>query len=96
MSQRILAIDAWEYKATDGTFTVADLHKQYNRICNPNDWRAPIDAIVPKAEVLITVAAITYYTGTTCKTHLVDAPDGYSGEFWRIRSVGYRNGPCGP
>lgn len=93
---RILAIDAWEYEATDGTFTVADLHKHYDRICNPDDWRAPIDVVVPKAETMITVAAIGFYTGTTCTTNKVDGPEECTGEFWKVTSVGYRNGPCGP
>lgn len=92
---RILSIDAWEYRTKDSGVLVADLHKAFDHVCNPDDWRAPIDAIVPVAELPLTVQAIGFYTGTGVKTNHAEI-SGCIGEFWRVQSVGYRNGPCGP
>ena len=93
---RILNIDAWEYAKKDGEFLVADLHKAFNLVIDPEDWRGAIDAVIPAIEAPITTQAITFYTGTVAKETPVDPPTGFDGEFVRVTSVGYRNGPCGP
>lgn len=93
---RTLSIAPWEYTTTDGEFTVAELHKAFDIVADPNDWRGPIDAIVPAAEVAISVQAIGFYTGAGVRTNRADAPAGCEGgEFWRLQSVGYREGPAG-
>ena len=59
-------------------------------MCDPADWRGPIQAEVQATEVPIVSDAVTFYTGTSIDVTVLR--DGLVG----VRSVGYRMGPCGP
>lgn len=86
---------------THGKFTIADMEAAFDKVSDPEDWRGPIDAIVSGSEIDVTEAAVIFYTGSVPKvrmnievdpkTHLLMPDAGF-----RLRSVGYRNGPCGP
>ena len=68
------------------------LNAAFEQICDPADWRGPVDAMVPWEGVNIYLQAVEYMTATipTCK-HVV--MEGKS--FGRITSIGYRMGPAG-
>jgi len=74
-----------------GGSTEDQLKTAFERVQDPADWKAAIDAEVPEAEVSHTVAAIEFYTGTEVQQLPATQPG-----MVRITSVGYRNGPCGP
>ena len=73
-------------------FTHRELTLAFEKVQDPHDWRAPIDCWIDKNDVALYEAAIIYFTGTT---PLIFVPSGNT-KTWRIKSVGYRNGPCGP
>lgn len=66
------------------------LLKAFDVVCDPDDWRAPIDAEVAVEEVPVTVAAIEYFTATSVRVTRCHT------DRCRVRSVGYRSGPAGP
>lgn len=75
------------------------LRAAFNQICDPNDWKAPIDALVPAAGFKIYQDAIQFMTATHPTIHERDA-DGKRfylnrQQAFRITSEGYRNGPAG-
>lgn len=61
----------------------------FRELSNPDDWKAPIDCIVPFAFAATAQEAITFITGTVPNAERLP-----TGEF-RLTSVGYRMGPCG-
>jgi len=63
----------------------------FNRVANPDDWKAPISAWVDAAEVDNVVQAIGYFTATVAKVAWGLKP----GKAY-VTSVGYRVGPAGP
>lgn len=65
------------------------MHRFFSAVCNPSDWKAPIDANVPDADVAETSAAITFMTAT--EATVTSNGDGTS----RVQSIGYRRGPAG-
>ena len=64
----------------------------FNQICDKDDWRAPIDCMVPPEAMALYKSAIAYMTATvaTCDFAKKDGR-----EWARLTSVGYRNGPAG-
>lgn len=83
-----------------GAYAIPDMEAAFDKVSNPDDWRAPIDALVPGSEIGVTEAAITFFTGTvpTVRAHIKVDPATHllCGRGFRVKSVGYRNGPCGP
>ncbi len=71
-------------------YTRKQLDEAFTKVCNPNDWRAPIRAIIPRSILNVTTEAIMYFTGTEVNIKPVDK------NRVEVYSVGYRNGPCGP
>ena len=73
-----------------------DLYLPYfENVQDPDDWKAPIDATVHRDDLEMTLDAVVFFTGAEVEYELED-PEFNDGDLYRIRSVGYRNGPCGP
>ena len=79
----------------------AILTTAFEQICNQENWRAPINAVVTVHEydpiaLSVYVEAVKYHTGTEPNTYVVD---GFNAETriakYRIVSEGYRLGPAG-
>jgi hypothetical protein len=75
--------------ARNGEKHVELLRLAFNAVCNPNDWKAPVDAIVPFEAASMYYDAIVFVTGTTPKSERT--VDGNM----RLMAIGYRAGPCG-
>lgn len=76
---------------TNTPYTLAELEANFDRICDPTDWRNPIYAVLPKAEIQAAFWAIQYFTGgAKIEIYEADGDDMFS-----ISSPGYRLGPCG-
>lgn len=87
LAAEIAAMEANErYKG----FTVTDLRTHFDRICDPADWKGPIAAAVSGESVMLTVAAIEFFTATTPSVSLNTWTMQYI-----IESPGYRRGPAG-
>ena len=71
------------------------LRKAFDQVCDPNDWRGPIDALVPLTSSDIYVQAVEFMTATkpTLKLSGHYGSDGHL--MLRLQSVGYRAGPAG-
>ncbi len=75
----------------DYAFTRSDLNEALNSILeNPDDWKGTIDAIIPDSRLKICTVACNFFTGTNLWKTPADIPG-----YWRVRSLGYRAGPCG-
>lgn len=72
-------------------YTSEELHKVFDQICDPEDWRAPIAVWVVGESVKVVVAAIEFMTATNPRVELDTCRMRYL-----ITSEGYRNGPAGP
>ena len=70
-------------------FTRRQLSTAFEAIRDPRDWRAPINCIVPRGKVKVCEAAIEFFTATEVLVQEHGHHD------FRIRSIGYRNGPAG-
>lgn len=64
----------------------------FNQICDKQDWKGPIDCLVPWEAASTYVEAIKWMTATSpeCK-HVIHSGQSYA----RLTSVGYRMGPAG-
>ncbi len=65
--------------------------KLFDRVCDPKDWRASINAVIDASEFDDVADAISHFTATYPEIvqHL---PEGKV----RIHAAGYRMGPAGP
>lgn len=71
---------------------LADLYrKAFDHVCDPNDWKAPIDCEVPWDVANIYMQAIEFMTGVKPTSEYVA---NYPAKA-RLICTGYRNGPCG-
>jgi hypothetical protein len=67
-------------------------HKYYfDKVCDPTDWKNPINAEVDATDLYATLDAIQFFTAT--KATYTTTNNGLS---YQVKSVGYRNGPAGP
>lgn len=67
------------------------LRKYFNKVCNADDWKKPIDGTCDVIEKYLVETAIMYYTGTKAKfVPVLDTND------LKVTALGYRMGPCGP
>jgi hypothetical protein len=71
-------------------YTIADLRMVWNKIKNPQDWKAPICVSMNGEMVCAAVAAIKYFTATIPTVKLDTRTMKYL-----VESEGYRNGPAG-
>ncbi|MCH8996702.1 MAG: hypothetical protein IID48_00360 [Proteobacteria bacterium] len=68
-----------------------ELSVAYDRVRDPQDWRARIDSVIPDADFTQAHAAVMYFTATELR--IVGRPNpGYM----RVVATGYREGPAGP
>lgn len=72
----------------------AELKNAFDRVCNPRDWKAPINALVLGTDLEITRAAIEHFTGTIPLHHFAGLDDDCA-SVYQITSPGYRAGPAG-
>ena len=76
--------------AADRVWPMAvDYETAFRLVANQDDWRAPIDTVVPADKLVAVIKAICFYTGT--ETTVIVEKDRF-----RVKSVGYRMGPAGP
>lgn len=61
----------------------------FDQVCNPDDWKAPIDCIVPWGLANLYMNAIEFMTGVTPQFERLE--NGST----RLTCIGYRMGPCG-
>lgn len=65
------------------------MHFLFNQVCDPADWKAPIECIVPWSMANVYMQAIEFMTAVK--------PDfTRKGEQAHLSCVGYRAGPAGP
>jgi hypothetical protein len=77
--------------AADRVWPMAFDHETaFHLVADKNDWRAPIDKVVPAEKLVAVIKAICFYTGTET-TVTVEKDNRF-----RVKSVGYRMGPAGP
>lgn len=76
-----------------GGFSVEAMKAAFDKVCNKQDWKAPIKAVIPSVQVPLVVAAIEFYTATNAKVTPMLALEG---DYTYVSSVGYREGPAGP
>ena len=74
-----------------GGFRVCDMEKVFNRMVDPKDWRAPINATIPYRLYDIAAAAVEFFTATTLE---VVGSMPITGDLL-VKSIGYRAGPAG-
>ena len=67
-----------------------DHQPAFQLVANKDDWRAPIDAIVPADKLVAVLKAIAHFTATEATVSVE------GNGFFRVKSVGYRMGPAGP
>jgi hypothetical protein len=65
------------------------LRTAFALVQNPEDWKAPIDCIVPAEAAAFIYDAIVFVTGTVPYSTV-----GSDGRY-HMKAIGYRNGPCG-
>lgn len=68
------------------------LQLAFDQVCDKEDWKAPIDCIVPHDTVSIYEQAIEFMTGVKPDSELTAL---CFTPMYRLTCVGYRNGPCG-
>ena len=72
------------------TYTHEELGAIFDKVCDPDDWKAPIAVWCPGEVVLPICEAIRFFTATEPKVELDTARMRYL-----ITSEGYRAGPAG-
>jgi hypothetical protein len=71
--------------------TWAELDAAFKKVKNPDDWKAPICALVSADDLTVVCAAIEFYTATKPKVFVVDLDC----EEFLVTAAGYRLGPAG-
>jgi hypothetical protein len=77
----------------DETYSQAVLEEAFDKVKNPVDWKAPIDAVIASSEVALVRAAVLHFTATDI--HLLSEESEISGGMVHIVADGYRMGPAG-
>lgn len=65
--------------------------KAFDQVCDPADWKGPIDCAVPWDVANVYMQAIEFMTGLKPHSEYVT---GYPA-MARLTCIGYRSGPCG-
>jgi hypothetical protein len=71
-------------------YTREGLQAAFKAVCDPNDWKGPIDAKVSADELPAVVCAIQYFTATKSETWWDPEANAFC-----VKSIGYRAGPAG-
>ena len=66
------------------------LRAAFGQVCDPDDWRGPIDCLVPEKLASLYHEAIVFMTGTVPVIHQTE-----SRAVLRLTAIGYRAGPAG-
>lgn len=77
--------------ALESKFSQEMLQKAFDRICDLNDWKAPIDGFCRIGEMECVSAAIEHFTATKAQFNTLGDCRGWV----RVKAIGYRNGPAG-
>ena len=72
------------------SWTLDELRDAFTKVHAAHDWRAPFHAVIDVADAEITEAAVIWFVGEK-PTFEKTTKDGTV----LVRSVGYREGPCG-
>ena len=75
-----------DYDATD----IDRLRSVYSAVADKEDWKAPIDVVIPTKDLPITLEAIEFFTATKPEVIRSKNPG-----VVRVKSEGYRVGPAG-
>lgn len=70
------------------------MRSAFDQVCDPADWKAPIDCIVPVGAEQLYTQAIVFMTATYPNQNRCS--DATGNPSWRLTSIGYRAGPAGP
>lgn len=73
-------------------YTYQELKSAFDRVCDPDDWKASIKAHVYPHEVRVVEEAITYFTATEADVMKIEDGDEV---YYYVESIGYRMGPAG-
>jgi len=74
---------------SEKNYTTAELKDAFDKVADPNDWKAPIYIRVWLKKLDVTIAAIKFFTGTDPKIERFAGRDDAT-----VTSEGYRAGPC--
>ncbi len=77
-----------EYKG----YKVADMRRTFEKLCDPQDWKAPIHALIPHQLFGLAAVAVEFFTCTELK--VVGGPEPLTGRIL-VHADGYRMGPAG-
>ena len=90
-------------KTIMGGYTEEQLQAAFNKVKNPDDWKAAIDTVVvdeTDEELECIKFAVQFYTSTECELTELEfekAPEGCDVQrATKVKAVGYRMGPAGP
>ena len=72
-----------------GPYTRGQLNDMFDRLHDPGDWKAPIEAWVREVDLDLAQAAVEFYTATEV------AVVAWDGRYCKIKAAGYRAGPAG-
>jgi hypothetical protein len=73
----------------EGQEHIAMMRYAFDQICDKNNWKGPIDCIVPSKAASLYMEAIIFMTGTVPESSRL--PDGR----FQLVAAGYQAGPCG-
>ena len=73
-------------------YPIEDLKKVFDKICNPDDWKDEINALIPAELYEIAAEAVEFYTTTSLK--VIGGPELLTGRIL-VHAIGYRMGPAG-
>lgn len=70
-------------------YRMEQLASAFDRVCNPRDWKAPIQAVIPAELMPVVEQAVLWFTGTApVFESLAGEPDRLV-----VRAPGYGRGP---
>lgn len=76
-----------------GPNEMADIYRvAFDQICDPKDWKGPVDCLVPWDSANVFIQAIEFMTGLRPQAARIN----HAGrDCYRLTCIGYRAGPCG-
>jgi hypothetical protein len=66
------------------------LEAVFNKLCDPHDWKAPIDCTCRPEDVNLVREAVVYFTATEPAFSTIEGAN-----VLQVRALGYRQGPAG-
>lgn len=72
-------------------YQTADLYREaFKQVCEEDDWKKPIDCMVPYHLANLYMQAIEFVTGVPAQGTAAGCVPG----MYRLTCIGYRAGPC--